>query len=191
MSTQQDLRRARMQVTHRLVSSGQAIVRSLTIPGGTPGQVLENSAEGKVQWSDGLTRTTGNTNTHAQNIQDSYSNTASLQAHIDQLTQIVQSGFGNPVPTPGRKITITNNSTQTLIVYLTKGYPTPQGPTAIGTLASGGGTMDWAIPEVYGFTGNFQAWPPGKGPAGGATLFEFGLNQIWAGIVRFAWPPFR
>ena len=57
MTTQQDLKRARLQVTHRFISSGQAVVRSLTIPGGSSGAVLTNMGNGNAEWvNDGVSQ---------------------------------------------------------------------------------------------------------------------------------------
>lgn len=87
-------------------------------------------------------------------------------------------------PTTGRTVTFINNSTMSTsaTIYLTVGAPNPEPPTLIATLPIGG-TYSWAIPGVLNWSGNFQFWKVGSGPAPGASLIELGTDQQWKGIV--------
>lgn len=85
-------------------------------------------------------------------------------------------------PVTGRTITFTNNSsTEDITIYLTVGAPEAAPPTLIATLPIGD-SYEWPIPETVNWSGNFQFWVSGQGPAEGSTLFEVGLNQLWSGI---------
>jgi hypothetical protein len=104
----------------------------------------------------------------------------------DLINTLTLYGLYKPItaiPPSGRSITFTNNSTNVLdvTVYLTVGAPNAEPPTIIATLAHSASFV-WPIPEVVNWSGNFQFWQDGYGPAPGSTLIEMGLNQKWKGI---------
>jgi hypothetical protein len=94
-----------------------------------------------------------------------------------------------PIPT-GRTITFNNNTSATTIdIYMTKGAPgaLPAAIIAGGNALAPTGIAIWNIPTDPSWNGNFMAVPTGTPPISGATLAEFGLNQLWSGSV----PPLR
>uniref|UniRef100_A0A6C0BMJ1 Uncharacterized protein n=1 Tax=viral metagenome TaxID=1070528 RepID=A0A6C0BMJ1_9ZZZZ len=107
---------------------------------------------------------------------------------LSNLYTQIQSGAPIPPIPGGRTVTINNHTTSTTLdVYLTVGYPQASGPSLIGTLSPGSGTTTWNIPTTLGWNGNFTAFPQGSHPVSGATLAEFGFNQLWSGAT----PPLR
>lgn len=99
-----------------------------------------------------------------------------------------------PLPLPafpgGRMVTFNNNtSATTLDIYVTEGYPNAAPPTIIpgGAAVAPGGTVMWPIPTVAGWNGNFTTFPTGSSVLSGASLAEFGFNQLQSGAV----PPLR
>ncbi len=91
----------------------------------------------------------------------------------------------------GRTVTFNNNtSATTLDIYVTEGYPNAAPPTIIpgGTaVAPGAPSVVWPIPTTAGWNGNFTAFPTGSSVLSGASLAEFGFNQLQSGAV----PPLR
>lgn len=91
----------------------------------------------------------------------------------------------------GRTVTFNNNTASTsLDIYVTEGYPNAAAPTIIpggAAVAPGGGTVIWPIPTIAGWNGNFTAFPTGSSVLTGASLAEFGFNQLWSGAT----PPLR
>jgi hypothetical protein len=117
-----------------------------------------------------------------------------LDAHRNfMLNQtIAQLTAGDPLPTfpSGRTITFYNMTAATTIdIYVTEGYPDSSSATIIpgGSAVAPGDNVVWNIPTTAGWNGNFTAFPTGDPSLPGATLAEFGLNQLWSGFV----PPLR
>ena len=107
---------------------------------------------------------------------------------------ITQLTAGDPLPTfpAGRTVTFNNmTSATTLDIYVTVGYPNAKGATIIsgGSAVPPGGsvTPPWPIPTTAGWNGNFTVFPTGNPVTVGASLAEFGFNQLWSGAT----PPLR
>lgn len=103
-----------------------------------------------------------------------------------------QLNSGDPVPSvpTGRSILFQNlTESTTLDIYLTQGYPTVTVPAIItgGSAVGPGESVTWAVPTIQGWNGNFTAFPSGTPSVVGATIAEFGLNQLWSGYT----PPLR
>nr|QBK86122.1 MAG: hypothetical protein LCMAC101_07170 [Marseillevirus LCMAC101] len=100
-----------------------------------------------------------------------------------------------PLPLPtfpgGRTVTFNNmTSATTLDIYVTEGYPNAKGATIIpggSAVAPGAPGVVWPIPTTAGWNGNFTMFPTGDPVTVGASLAEFGFNQLWSGAV----PPLR
>jgi hypothetical protein len=101
-----------------------------------------------------------------------------------------QLGASLPSLPTGRSILFQNQTASTTLdIYLTEGYPnaTPATIIAGGSAVAPGSSVTWPIPPVQGWNGNFTAFPSGSAWVYGATLAEFGLNQLWSGFT----PPLR
>jgi hypothetical protein len=103
-----------------------------------------------------------------------------------------QLALGTPLPSipTGRSITFQNmTAATTLDIYLTQGYPSAIPATIItgGVAVPPGSSVVWPVPITQGWNGNFTAFPSGTPSVAGATLAEFGLNQLWSGFT----PPLR
>ncbi len=100
---------------------------------------------------------------------------------------VAQLTAGTPFPTfaGGRTVTFNNSTASTTLeVYITEGYPDAKAPTLLTTLAPAGGSFVWPIPTTPGWNGNFSAFPMGSPVVlQGATLAEFGFNQLCSGCV--------
>lgn len=156
-----------------------AVSDTLSLPGGEEGDTLVNAGNNRAVWSSQLSVNTDLVRGHATDIQAQIKLNAALTAHISGLTAYLS--VSQPIPTPpaGREILFQNNtSASTLDLYITEGYPTPIGATLLATLAPTG-VYNWPIPQVLGWNGNFQVSSTGVLPQPGATLAEFGLNQLW------------
>lgn len=160
----------------------QAVLGQLSIPGGVQGDVLVNVGDDVAGWSNQLTRTSTNTQQHSTNIQNQVQFNSALTSHVHALTNYVAAATPVPTPAVGRTITFTNNTAATTLdLYVTEGYPVPTPVTYLTTLAPTAPYV-WPIPEVLGWNGNFSATRTGVAPLPGATLMEFGLNQLWPDI---------
>lgn len=121
-------------------------------------------------------------------------NQVKLDAHRNFILSqtVAQLTAGDPLPTfpSGRTITFNNmTSSTTLDIYLTEGYPNESSAAIIsgGSAVAPSSSVVWNIPTTSGWSGNFTAFPTGSPSLPGATLAEFGLNQLWSGFV----PPLR
>ena len=183
MSLARALQAGSQTVDGVFVCPGRATFSQLVVAGGVPGQVLTNAGAGRTVWaSDGggsaccalLQTEVANLNIEVTQIQRGI---AQLHSQLDGLTAIVAGCCSIPPPVTGHKVTFFNStSATTLDLYITVGGATPSGPTLLTTFAPGA-SYQWPAPGTYNWSGNFQAWPTGTGPAAGATLFEIGFNQ--------------
>jgi hypothetical protein len=163
-----------------LVKNKIVVNGSVNIGGpGKAGDVLVRTANGKAKWSAVPMN---------QRLRD---DVTSLQLEISDLTSIIdtlttqvsyiiENCCSLPPPTAANVI-FTNTSNTTLDIYYTAGAPVPAAPTVIATLVKTVGTFTWPIPTVHNVSGNFFAVPTGKPAIRGATLFEFGFNQVYPG----------
>ncbi len=97
------------------------------------------------------------------------------------LSNLISGGVFDAFPA-GRTVTFNNMSSSTLDIYVTVGYPNAKGATIItgGTaVAPGAPGVIWPIPTTAGWSGNFTVFPTGDPVTVGATLAEFGFNQLW------------
>ena len=182
-----------LSVPGRLVAAnsvmGTASIENLIIKDGSEGDVLTN-IEGVGRWSNSLITSTLNNGLQFDNIQQQVGRDQHHSFVLSNLYTQLASGMPPPVIPAGRTITINNGTAATTLdIYVTEGYPTAKAATIIpgGTAVAPGGSVIWAIPVVSGWNGNFTAFPTGSPWTSGASLAEFGLNQLWSGAV----PPLR
>lgn len=124
---------------------------------------------------------------------DDIQQSTALNNHRNFMISNTIAQLSVPLPLPtfpaGRTVTFNNTTASTTLdVYVTEGYPKATAPVIIATIGPAGGTTTWPIPTTAGWNGNFSAFPTGS-PAvlSGATLAEFGFNQLCSGCV----PPLR
>lgn len=163
-------------------AASQAFCSEFHLAGGESGDVLVNAGGDRGIWSPQLARTSNAVQGHSTDIQTQVRLNAAMASHVSALTNYVASGTPVPTPAAGRTITFSNSTSANLDLYVTEGYPSPAGPTFLTTLAATTGSYIWNIPQVLGWNGNFQVAKSGVAPQPGATLAEFGLNQLWPGL---------
>lgn len=152
------------------------------LAGGQTGDVLVNDGDERGIWSPQLAQTSNTVQGHSTDIQSQVKLNAAMASHVSALTNYVASGTSVPTPATGRTLTFSNTTNTSLDLYVTEGYPTPIPATLLATLVPVTGTYVWDVPEVLGWNGNFQVAKTGTLPQPGATLAEFGLNQLWPGL---------
>jgi hypothetical protein len=109
---------------------------------------------------------------------------------IDNTVTHLNSGGAFAAFPGGSTVTFNNmTSATTLDIYVTEGYPNAKSATIIpgGSAVAPGAPVVWSIPTTAGWNGNFTVFPTGSPVTVGATLAEFGFNQLWSGAT----PPLR
>ena len=166
--------------------SRDATLNNLSVTRSTTENAAINTLTNNVLGS--TSATTGLQNDNIQN-QVKFNNHRNFM--IDNTVAQLNSG-GAFAPFPGGRTVTFNNMTSatTLDIYVTEGYPNAKGATIIpgGTaVAPGAPGVVWPIPTTAGWNGNFTVFPTGTPVLVGASLAEFGFNQLWSGAV----PPLR
>lgn len=154
-----------------------------------------NTANNPVRGRRGVRGGTGatggvNSFTALNDIQEQAKSNNYQNFLVSNLYAQLALGTGPPALPTGRSILFQNHtSSTTLDIYVTEGYPTATPATIItgGAAVAPGGSASWSIPVIQGWNGNFTAFPSGSASVPGATIAEFGLNQLWSGAT----PPLR
>jgi hypothetical protein len=143
---------------------------------------------------DGEMGATGSTGSESYSSLNDIQNQVQLNNYqsflLSNLYNQVAAGTPPPPIPSGRTILFQNQTAATTLdIYLTQGYPTATSPTILpsGAAVAPGSSVTWPIPQVQGWNGNFTAFPSGSPSVAGATIAEFGLNQLWSGAT----PPLR
>jgi hypothetical protein len=163
-------------------TASEGFFSAFHLSGGQLRDVMVNDGHDRGIWSPQLAQTSNTVQGHSTDIQSQVKLNAAMANHVSALTNYVASGTPVPTPAPGRTVTFSNLTSVALDLYVTEGYPTPTPPTLLATLAATTGTYVWNIPEILGWSGNFQVAQSGTQPLPGATLAEFGFNQLWPGL---------
>lgn len=154
---------------------------NLLLQGGNDGDVLTTNGNGVTSWSPQVSFLSSSATATGVDTYTQIKNNKVTNFNLNNLVNLIATAGSFPAFPSGRTITFQNQSSVSLDLYLTVGYPTASGPTLLTTITTTSGPYVWTIPQVYGWNGNFAAYVSGTGPFQGATLAEFGLNQIWTG----------
>jgi len=154
----------------------------------------KRSGDRRVRGPRGSRGKTGTTGAGALTLQNDIQTQVKTNNYQNFLLSNIFTQLAAGTPTPalptGRSILFQNlTASTTLDIYITEGYPMSSPATIItgGAAVAPGGNVIWPIPVIQGWNGNFTAFPSGSLSVPGATIAEFGLNQLWSGFT----PPLR